>query len=419
LLGYFDDPLLQLQCAKNFVVDKVPLLPPPLWTGATWCHGKMRIAYISADLRDHAVALLSAELFELHDRERFEVIGVSFGRDDHSELRARLVKAFDRFYDVRRKSDEEVAKLLHDLRVDIAVDMTGHTRDGRTGIFAYRPAPIQVSYLGFLATSGADFIDYIIADAFVLPFDQQPYYTEHIVHLPDCFQVNDSKRQVASRMPTRQELGLPNDGFVFCCFNNSWKIAPPMFDIWMRVLKATDRSVLWLLSAHAAVDANLRREAQERGVDPGRLKFARTVGYADYLARCRLADLFLDTLPYNAGATASDALWSGLPIITCPGQAFTARMAGSLLHAMGLPELVTRSLADYEALALRLAKDHSHLEGYRNRLAKNRLTHPLFDSDRFRRHIEAAYLQMWEIWQRNEQPRSFAIEAEPLGGKPP
>ncbi|MGP0090120.1 MAG: tetratricopeptide repeat protein [Xanthobacteraceae bacterium] len=418
LLGYSDDPGLHLQCARNYIDDTVPLPPRPLWTGETWRHDKLRVAYLSADFRRHAVAYLMAGLFEQHDRSRFEIIGVSFGVDDGSEMRERLVAAFDQFYDVRTKSDEEVAKLLHDRQVDIVIDLMGYTHDARPGILAYRPAPIHVSYLGFPATMGAEFIDYIIADAIVLPFDQRSYYTENIVHLPDCYQVSDSKRPIASRMPAREALGLPGEGFVFCCFNNSWKIAPPVFDIWMRLLKAVDRSVLWLSPDNATAEANLRREAQYRGVDPGRLMFMRRVEYADYLVRYRLADLFLDTLPYNAGATASDALWAGLPVITCSGHAFTARMAGSLLHGAGLPELVTHSLEDYEALALRLAKDPVLLEGYRKRLVTNRLTHPLFDADRFRRHVEAAYTTMWEKWQRGEPPASFSVEQlGPLVGR--
>ena len=409
LLGYSGDLALQLQCARNFVADKIPSLPRPLWTGATWRHDNVRIAYLSADFRQHPVANLIAELFEQHDRSRFEIIGVSFGVDDKSEMRSRLVAAFDQFYDVRRRSDGEVAKLLHDLQVDIAIDLMGYTRELRSGILAYRPAPIQVSYLGFPGTMGAEFIDYIVADKTVAPFEHQPFYTEKIVHLPDCYQVNDTKRKIAERTPTRQEAGLPEQGFVFCCFNNNWKITPDVFSVWMRLLHAVEGSVLWLLGDNRSTERNLRKEAQARGIDPARLVFASRLPLAEHLARHRVADLFLDTLPYNAHTTASDALWTGLPVLTREGTAFAGRVAASLLHAIGLPEFVTHSIEDYEALALRLAKDPSLLKGYRNRLATNRLTHPLFDTERFRRHIEAAYLQMWEIWQRGEQPTSFAV----------
>src|SRR6516162_1117897 len=411
LLGYGGKPELQLQCARNYIDDKVPLVPRPFWTGATWRHDKVRIAYLSADFHRHATAYLMAELFERHDRSRFEVIGVSFGVDDKSDMRRRLVAAFDQFYDVRRKSDEEVAKLLHDLQVDIAIDLKGYTQDSRPGILAYRPTPVQASYLGFPGTMGAEFIDYIIADETVLPFDHQPFYAEKIVHLPDCYQVNDTKRNIAERTPTRQEAGLPEKGCVFCCFNNNWKITPEVFSVWIRLLHAVEGSVLWLVRDNESVERNLRKEAQARGIDPARLVFAGRLPLEDHLARHRLADLFLDTLPYNAHTTASDALWVGLPVLTCMGNAFAGRVAASLLNAIGLPELVTHSIEDYETLALRLAKHPSLLEGYRNRLATNGLTHPLFDIDRFRHHIEAAYLQMWGIWQRGEQPRSFAVEA--------
>ena len=412
LLGYSGDPSLQLQCARSFAAFSVPSVSPALWAGRIWHHDKVWIAYLSADFHEHATAYLAAELFERHDRSRFEIIGVSFGVDDQSEMRKRLVTAFDQFHDVRRRSDEEVAKLLHDLQVDIAVDLKGYTQDTRCGIFAYRPAPIQASYLGFPGTMGAEFIDYVIADKTVAPFEHQAFYTEKIVHLPDCYQVNDSKRRIAERSPTRREAGLPERGFVFCCFNNNWKITPEVFSVWMRLLHAVEGSVLWLLGDNASAERNLRREAQVRGIDPARLVFASRLSLADHLARHRLADLFLDTLPYGAHTTASDALWAGLPVVTRLGGSFAGRVAASLLKAIGLPELVTHSIEDYEALALRLAKDPSLLERYRRQLAKNRLTHPLFDTERFRRHIEAAYLQMWEIWQRGEHPRSFAVEAE-------
>ena len=412
LLGCTDDPLLQLQNARNFIAKKVPRLPRPLRTGTTWHHDKVRIAYLSADFRKHATAYLTAELFERHDRSRFEVIAVSYGGDDRSEMRKRLVAAFDQFHDVRRASDEEVAKRIHNLQVDIAVDLTGHMQDSRPVILAYRPVPIQASYLGFPGTMGAEFIDYVIADKTVAPFEHQLFFTEKIVHLPDCYQVNDTKRDIAKRTPTRQEVGLPEKGFVFCCFNNNRKITPNVFSVWMRLLHAIEGSVLWLLRDYESAERNLRKEAQARGIDPVRLIFADRLPLDDHLARHRLADLFIDTQPYNAHTTASDALWAGLPVVTRLSGSFAGRVAASLLNASGLPELVTYSIEDYEALALRLAKDATLLEGYRRRLAKNRLTHPLFDTDRFRRHIETAYLQMWEIWQRGEQPQSFAVKAD-------
>jgi len=293
------------------------------------------------------------------------------------------------------------------------VDLNGHTQGARTGILAARPAPIQVSYMGLPATMGADYIDYIIADQVVVPFDEQRHYTEHIVHLPDCYMVNDRKRAIAARVPTREEAGLPAEGFVFCCFNNNWKITRQVFDLWMRLLSNVDGSVLWLFRDNDCAERNLRREAAARGIDLARVVFAGRLPVEDHLARHRLADLVLDTLPYNAHTTASDALWVGLPLLTCRGTAFARRVAASLLNAVGLPELVTRNLAEYEALALRLATEPSLIRGFRDRLERNRLSFPLFDSDRFCRHMEAAFKTMWDLWQHAEPPRSFAVDPIP------
>ena len=410
LIRFSDQPALHLQCARSFIADKVGALPAPLWTGERWSHERIRLAYLSADYHQHATAYLITELIERHDRDCFEIIGISFGRDDGSDIRQRVIAAFDRVHATRSNSDREIAQLLREYEIDIAVDLKGYTQESRPDILSYRPAPIQVSYLGYPGTMGADFIDYIIADPAVLPLDRQPFYAEQIVQLPDCYQVNDRQRIIAAHTPSRREAGLPDEGFVFCCFNNNYKITAPVFDIWMRLLQGLPGSVLWLLRENPGAEANLRREAQARGIDPARLVFAGRLKVDEHLARHRLADLFLDTLPYNAHTTASDALWAGLPVLTCQGSAFAARVAGSLLHAVGLPELVTQNAADYEALALALARDNVRLKAIREKLARNRDTHPLFDTDRFRRHIEAAYLRMWEIWQRGEPPRSFAVE---------
>ncbi len=406
-LGYCSDPSLQLACAKAFISN---VLPPRLWTGKIWRHEKIRIAYVAGGFHDHPTAYLMAELFELHDRSRFEVLGVSLGPDDGSDIRARLIRSFDQFHDVRSKSDRDIAMFLNDMQVDIVIDQSGYTNYGRPEVFAYRPAPIQVSYIGFPGTLGADFYDYVIADPIVLPFDQQKFYAENIVHLPESYQVNDSKRVIGAQTPSRREAGLPDKSFVFACFNSNYKVTPPIFDIWMRLLRGVDGSVLWLFRSCIAAETNLRREAAGRGIDPARLVFADRVKLEEHLARHRLADLFLDTLPVNAHTTASDALWAGLPLVTCRGESFVGRVAASLLQAVGLPELVTDSLEDYEALALRLATDVSLLHGFRERLKQNRLTYPLFDTDRYRCHIEAAYTKMWELWQRGEAPRSFSVE---------
>jgi predicted O-linked N-acetylglucosamine transferase (SPINDLY family)/glycosyltransferase involved in cell wall biosynthesis/SAM-dependent methyltransferase len=420
LLCIYDDPAMHLAAAKKYIRGRVGNGLTPLRDQTVWRNDRIRIAYLSSDFHTHATAFLTAELFERHDRSRFEVVGVSFGGDDDSDMRARLVRAFDQFHDVRGKSDLAVANHLAELEIDIAVDLKGYTQNSRPVILAHRPAPIQVSYLGYPGTTGADFIDYVIADPVVLPFDQQPFYTEQIVHLPECYQVNDSKRKISEHTPTRLEAGLPEQGFVFCCFNNNYKITAPIFDVWMRLLAAVENSVLWLVRGNPAAEVNLRKEAAAREIDPVRLVFADRQPLADHLARHRLADLFLDTLPVNAHTTASDALWAGLPVLTCRGRAFAGRVAASLLGAIGLPELATDSLEDYEASALRLARDSSALAALRVKLARNRLTHPLFDTDRFCRHIETTYTTMWETWQRGDKPRSFTVDPQQdIATRPP
>jgi len=409
-LGYCSDPSLQLACAKTYIRYKVPELPPRLWSGGSWRNDKIRIGYLASGFHEHPTGYLSAGLIEIHDRSMFQIIGISAGPDDGSEIRARLMRAFDQFHDVRSKNDREVAALIHDMQIDILVDRTGYTANARSELLACRPAPIQVNYIGFPGTLGAEFYDYVIADRIVLPFDQQRFYTENIVHLPDSYLVTDSKLAIAASAPSRRQAGLPEHGFVFCCFNNNYKITAPVFDAWMRLLQRVDGSVLWLLRANAAAEENLRREAAARGVDPARLRFADRMKLDAHLARHRLADLFLDTLPYNAHTTATDALWAGLPLVTCCGEAFAGRVAASLLHAIGLPELATHSLDEYEALALRIATDPALPRRLRDKLRQNRTTCPLFDTEKYRRHIEAGYVKMWELWQRGEPPRSFAVD---------
>ncbi|HUB63100.1 MAG TPA: tetratricopeptide repeat protein [Methylocella sp.] len=379
---------------------------------------KLRIGYLSADFCRHATALLMAELLERHDRSCFEIIAYSHGADDRSELGTRLRSAFNEFIDIRKMTDDDAAKRIKADRIDILVELKGYTKGARTGIAARRPAPVQVSFIGFPGTMGASFIDYVIADPFVLPMDRQPSYSERIVHLPNCYQPNDTKRLISNTTPTRAECGLPEQGFVFCSFNNTYKITPEFFEIWMRLLTAIPKSVLWLLDANELVKVNLRREAVKRGVDPGRLVFALRQSSPEHLARHRLADLFLDTLPYNAHTTASDALWAGLPVLTCAGDSFAGRVAGSLLLAVGLPELITYSSAAYEAMALRLARDPALLQGIRHKLLGNRLTAPLFDIGSYTRYFEAALTQMWEAWANGHEPKSFAVPSS-LQGKAP
>jgi protein O-GlcNAc transferase len=407
--GYTDSPEELHDCTRRYVRDNVPQPPAPLWNGERYRHDRIRLAYLSADFHQHATAYLMAELFELHDHAQFEVIGISFGPDDKSDIRARMIRAFDEFHDVRSISDAEVARMLRALEVDIAVDLKGFTQDARLGILSYRPAPVQVNYLGYPGTMGADFIDYIIADRWTAPFEHQHCYSEKIVHLPDCYQANDGKRMIAPATPTRAECSLPEQGFVFCCFNNNYKITAEVFAIWMRLLHAVEGSVIWLLSDNAAAENNLRREAGERGIDPARLVFAPRMALDRHLARHRLADLFLDTLPVNAHTTASDALWAGLPVLTCVGGTFAGRVAASLLHAVGLPELVAGNLHDYEALALTLATNAAELTGVRAKLERNRAASPLFDADRLRRNLESAYQRMWDTLQQGEGIRGFAV----------
>jgi protein O-GlcNAc transferase len=350
-----------------------------------------------------------AGLIEQHDRRRFDVIGYSCGSDDANAIRSRLAGAFDRFVDIRETSDRRAAELIQADAVDILIDLTGYTAYGRTAVLAHRPAPLQASYIGYSGTMGADFIDYIIVDRFLVPPDQQPFFSERLVHLPDCYLCTDDKREVPERTPTRAESGLPEAGFVFCCFNNAFKITPAFFDVWRRLLRAVPGSVLWLLDANPLARANLAREATARGVAPERIVFAPRRPVAEHLARHRLADLFLDTLPYNAHVTTCDALWAGLPVLTCAGHTFAGRVAGSLLHAIGLDELVTPTLDEYEALARRLACEPQLLAQLRARLLQNRQTHALFDTARFTRNIEAAYQQMWETWKAGRPPAAFSV----------
>jgi predicted O-linked N-acetylglucosamine transferase (SPINDLY family) len=399
----------QLQCAKTFALHKHPLSSRPLWRGERYQHDRIRMGYVSGEFREHATSYLVAELLELHDRSRFEVFAISTGAHDQSPMTGRIAHACEHFLDVSAQPDREAASLLRNHEIDILIDLNGYFGHARTDIFAARAAPVQVNYLGFPGTMGAEYMDYIVADRHVIPEDQRQYFTEHVVYLPDTYQANDSKRKISVQARTRAEAGLPEHGFVFCCFNNNHKIMPGMFDIWMRLLQQVEGSVLWLLEGNAMVSANLRREAQRRNVAPHRIVFAPRMKLGDHLARHRLADLFLDTLPHNAHTTASDALWVGVPVLTCVGTTFAGRVAGSLLNAAGMPELITTSLEDYEALALKLARDGKLRAGIKSKLARNRATCPLFDTDRFRRHIESAYIMMWDRFQRGEPAASLSV----------
>jgi protein O-GlcNAc transferase len=397
--GSADD---QLKCARIYAEQLYARPVAPVWQGARYANRRIRLAYLSADFRDHAVAFLIAGLLERHDRSRFEVFGYSLTGETAGPLAERVRGAFEHFSVVKDLGKAEVARQLREQQIDIAVDLMGPTLNARTEIFALRPCPVQVNYLGYPGTIGADFLDYIIADAYVIPPGMERHYAEKVVRLPDTFQCNDAKRSAAARAVSRADAGLPQEGVIYCCFNNSAKFSPATFDLWMRVLREVPGSVLWLFADHPILQGNLRKEAQARGIDPQRLVFAPRVEYPQHLARLQLADVFLDTLPFNAGTTASDALWAGVPVVTRSGEAFAARMAGSLLHAIGMPELIAASPEEYVALAIRLGKDAQFLAATKAKLAANRSTYPLFDTGRFRRHIEAAYVAMWERTQRDE-----------------
>ena len=385
-----------LQAAQTFARHFCPPRSISLWRGERYRHDKIRLAYVSPDLREHPVGHLIAGVFERHDKSRFETIAISLGIDDQSRLRARMLKAFDRFIDVRDMGTTQIAQLMRDLEIDIAVDLGGYTSDTRTDIFAYRPAPIQINYLGYPGSMGSNYYDYILADRHVIPEQHQQFYSEKVVYLPDAYLPTDGSVKISARTPTRSECGLPETGIVFCSFSHDYKISPPLFDVWMHLLSRVPGSVLWLMARSELSQHNLRKEAKARGIDPSRLVFASRVPLVeDHLARYRQADLFLDTHPYNAHTTAADALMAGLPVVTYMGNAFPSRVAGSLLHAIGLPELIAKSLADYESLALSLALNPAWLAEIKAKLAANRHTHALFDTDRFCRTLEDTLVRLY------------------------
>jgi protein O-GlcNAc transferase len=412
LLALPSSPAEQLQAAQTFVADQV--LFPRLWRGEIRSHDRIRIAYLSADFRRHPVTQLAVGLFEQHDKSRFEITAISFGPDDGSDLRARIKSAADDFVDVADVPDRAVAELIRNREIDVLVDLMAFTAYNRLKVISKRVAPVQVNFLGYPGTMGAEFMDYIIADRTVIPKEHFPFYSERVVWLPDTYLPNayraPDEHNSSQRVPTQAGYNLPEAAFVFCCFNGNYKFNPMIFDVWMRLLRAVPGSMLWLPKPNPTAEVNLGKQAERRGVSPGRLIFApRAPELSDHLTRLRQADLFLDTLPYNAHTTACDALWAGVPVVTCAGETFAGRVAASLLRAVGLQELITTSLTDYEALALKLAQDPPFLQAIKAKLARHRDTFPLFDTVRFTGHIEAAYMTMWERYQRAEEPRAFAV----------
>ena len=409
LLAMSDDPMLHRQASAIFAHYQYPanaaLGPIPKHSKGE----KIRIGYFSADFHNHATGYLLAELIELHDKKQFETIGISFGSSQSDEMRTRLEKSFDQFIDASAMSDIEIAQLSRKLKIDIAVDLKGFTQNCRTGIFTYRAAPLQVSYLGYPGTMAADYVDYLIADQIIIPPQSQAAYQEKIIYLPNSYQVNDRKRVISNTVFTKAELGLPEQGFVFCSFNNNFKILPPTFESWMRILKAVEGSVLWLYEDNETAAHHLRQEAEKHGVNPSRLVFAKGMPLAEHLARHQLADLFIDAFPCNAHTTASDALWAGLPVLTLMGNSFASRVAASLLNAIGLPELITVTPQAYEAMAIELARNPEKLHALKQKLASNRLTTPLFDTPQFTKDLEQAYVQMYNRYQADLPPENITV----------
>jgi predicted O-linked N-acetylglucosamine transferase (SPINDLY family) len=412
IVTLLDSPASQRLAAGQWIRSEAPSESAPAFAPRP-VRDKIHIGYFSADYHEHATSYLIAELFELHDRDRFRISAISFGPESHGPMRKRLQAACDEFIDVRDKSDAETVALCRAKHIDIAIDLKGFTQDNRLGIFSRRVAPLQVNYLGYPGTLAAPYIDYMIADRTLVPGQSQQHYSEKLIYLPHCYQANDTKRVVAEKSFTRAELGLPTDGFIFCCFNNSYKITPAIFHRWMRILARVENSVLWLLADNPAAVRNLRREAAARYVAPERLIFAERIDLPHHLARHRAADLFLDTLPCNAHTTASDALWAGVPVLTCAGESLAARVAASLLTAIGLPELIASTQDQYELMAVDLAHDREKLAALARKLAENKRDAPLFDTPRFTRDIEAGYEMIHARHRAGEAPEHIDVPDRP------
>ena len=410
ILSLIDSPLIQRKSSEIWVNDKHPFKNSLGCILKSNNKKKIKIGYYSSDFREHPTTYLLIELFELHDKNQFELFGFYFGPKDSSKIHKRVSSAFNKFFYFEAKSDKDIAQISRDIGIDIAVDLNGFIAFARTDIFSYRAAPIQVNYLGYPGTIAADYIDYIIADLTIIPQENQKYYSEKIVYLPNSYQVNSRTRPNTDIVFTKNQLGLTKDSFVFCCFNNIYKITPNTFDTWVRILKTVKNSVLLLLESNSTASLNLRNQARYRGLDPNRLIFVKRTNLSEHLARHRVADLFLDTLPCNAHTTTSDALWAGLPVLTCMGESFASRVAASLLNAIELPELITTTQEQYEALAIELATTPEKLRSIKKKLERNKLTTALFDTPQFTKHIEAAYKQMYERYQADLPPNNIYIK---------
>ncbi len=403
ILSLIDNSLLHRRTSEIYVKEKYPNSNIKTKTNPNNKHERIRVGYFSGDFRNHPVSYLTAELYEIHDRNKFEVYAFSYGPDAKDEMHLRVQIGVDHFHDIREMSDKDAAILARSVEIDIAIDLGGFTRDSRTGIFAMSAAPIQLSYIGYLGSMGANYYDYLIADQTIIPENNKEYYSEKIVYLPS-YQINDSKKSIPAAIFTREDIGLPEAGFVFCCFNNTYKITPTTFDGWMRILKQVEDSVLLILENNESAKINLKRETVDRGIHPDRLIFVKRLPMTKYLARYRIADLFLDTFPYNAGATASDALRMGLPVLTCMGNSFASRVGASILNAVNLPELITTNQEQYESLAIQLALNPEKLKIIKDKLINNLPTAPLYNTPLFTRHLESAYLTMYDRYQHGLDP---------------
>ena len=410
ILSLYDSPLLQRKTSEMYIKETFPKknIPKPITKSLT--NKKIRLGYYSADFYNHAMSYLLAKLFELHDKSKFEIIAFSFSPERDDEMSKRISNAFDQFIKVNFKTDKEISELSRELKIDIAIDLMCFTTNSRTGIFSEKCAPIQINYLGYPGTSGANFIDYIIADKNLIPKENQKYYSENIIYLPNTYQVRDSTQKISNKIFTKDELGLPKNSFVFCCFNQNYKITPSVFDIWMRLIKKVEKSVLWLIKDNDVAVYNLKKEAEKRGVKSDRIIFAKHIPVTEHLARHKIADLFVDTFPYTAHTTCSDALWSGLPVITRTGQSFASRVAGSLLNAVNLKELITKTEKEYEDLILKLAKNPNQLKEIKNKLKKNRLKEPLFNSKLYTKKIESAYKKVYERYNSDLPLKNIEIK---------
>jgi len=399
LQAFCDEESLLQQAARIFSASKFP--KNNLIQQKRRSNSKIKVGYLCGEFREHATAILMVNLWELHNRDKFEVIGLDNGLDDGSKFRKRVLNSLDKVFNISSLNDVEVVNLINNEGIDILINLNCFFGQQRNAVFSYKPAPIQVNYLGFPGTLGTEYMDYIIADEVVIKPTSMNYYSEKIVFLPESYQATDRNRYISEKLFLREELGLPNNGFIFCCFNNNYKITPATFDGWMRILSAVENSVLWLLEDNSHAVVNLKKEAQIRGISPSRLVFAKRIDVTEHLARQKVADLFLDTLPYNAHTTASDALWAGLPLLTCKGNSFAGRVAASLLEALDVAELVTATQDEYEAKAIDLGNNPIKIKFIKDKIILNKLTKPLFNTKQFTQHIEAAYLEMYKRFQNN------------------